>query len=173
VQLYIGQAAYKIASWSDINEMPKQLQYNLTIHEVLGSIFFSMKDLLANPDNIRNRLSSDIYRQSALIPTMSWLTGKAPQSVTLQSTQQAGSTIVLHWQDVAGNNTAYYAIYRVESAQQCQMVLLDTMRKAGNGAQEFRDSTTIKGKTYTYYVTALDRLHHESKASAGMAITIH
>jgi uncharacterized lipoprotein YddW (UPF0748 family) len=173
VQLYIGQAAYKITSWSDSDEMPKQLQYNLTIHEVQGSIFFSLKDLLANPHNIRDRLSNDIYKQPALIPTMSWLAGKAPQSVTHLSTQQAGSTIVLHWQDTANNNAAYYAVYRVESTQQCQTMLLDTTRKVGNSsAQEFRDTTAVKGKTYTYYVTALDRLHHESKVSAGIKITV-
>jgi uncharacterized lipoprotein YddW (UPF0748 family) len=173
VQLYIGQAAYKIATWSDINEMPKQLQYNLTIREVQGSIFFSLKDLLANPRGIRDRLSNDIYKQPALMPTMPWLAGKAPQSVTRLSSQQAGSAIVLRWQDTPGNNTTYYAIYRAEGTQQCQTMLLDTMRKAGNSMQEFRDTTAIKGKTYTYCVTALDRLHHESKASVKTTVTVH
>jgi fibronectin type 3 domain-containing protein len=104
---------------------------------------------------------------------MSWLTGKAPQSVTHLRSQQAGSAIVLHWQDTANNNAAYYAVYRVESTQQCQTILLDTTRKVGNNStQEFRDTTAVKGKTYTYYVTALDRLHHESKVSGGIKTTV-
>jgi uncharacterized lipoprotein YddW (UPF0748 family) len=180
VQLYIGQAAYKITSWKDANELPKQLQFNLNMHEVHGSIFFSIKELMANPDGIRDRLSNDIYKLPALIPTMPWLAGKVPHEVEHLSGQQAGSGIVLNWQDSANTNAAYYAIYRFESkaaTQQCQGWgdghLLDTARKMGNGAEQtFTDSTALKGKTYVYYVTALDRLHNESQANEGVTITV-
>lgn len=179
VQLYIGHAAYKITSWSDTNELPKQLQFNLNIHEVQGSIFFSLKDLLANPLGIRDRLSSDIYKLPALVPTMPWLPGKVPHKIEHVSTQQTGSSIILHWQDNASSNAVYYAIYRFErndSSQQCHPWgaehLLDTVRKVGNSKQTFTDSTATKGKTYIYYVTALDRLHNESQASAGLRVTV-
>jgi fibronectin type 3 domain-containing protein len=87
---------------------------------------------------------------------------------------------VLNWQDSANTNAAYYAIYRFESkaaTQQCQGWgdghLLDTARKMGNGAEQtFTDSTALKGKTYVYYVTALDRLHNESQANEGVTITV-
>jgi len=177
VQLYIGQAAYKITSWQDPNELPRQLQLNLSLHEIQGSIFFSIKELMANAGNIRDRLSNDIYKRPVLVPTISWLGGKAPQAVQLTDAQQKGSGVVLNWRDVTKSNAAYYAIYRFEGNtvnQQCQAEhLLTTTRKIGNGEEQtFTDSTTVKGKTYVYYITALDRLHNESRASQELKVTI-
>jgi uncharacterized lipoprotein YddW (UPF0748 family) len=176
VQLYIGQAAYKITSWRDPNELPRQLQLNLNVHEVQGSIFFSIKELMANTGDIRDQRSNDIYKQPVLEPTMPWLGGKAPQEVQLTSARQTGTGVVLNWRDVAKSNTAYYAIYRFEgntANQQCQAeYLLATTRKIGNGEEQtFTDSTAVKGKTYVYYVTALDRLHNESRASQRLKVT--
>lgn len=107
---------------------------------------------------------------------MPWLGGKAPHAVQLTSAQQTGTGIVLNWRDVAKSNAAYYAIYRFEGNtedQQCQAkYLLTTMRTISNGAEQtFTDSTIVKGKTYVYYVTALDRLHNEGRASQEMRVT--
>jgi uncharacterized lipoprotein YddW (UPF0748 family) len=62
VHLYIGQAVYKVNSWSDPQELPKQLRYNQRFQEISGSIFFSWKDLQANPRNFTDILVRDIYR---------------------------------------------------------------------------------------------------------------
>jgi uncharacterized lipoprotein YddW (UPF0748 family) len=66
VHLYIGQAVYKIGSapgpWSNPDEMPNQLQFNRQFKAVRGSIFFSMKDLLANRLGFTDRLINDIYQ---------------------------------------------------------------------------------------------------------------
>ncbi len=65
VHLYIGQAIYKIGSapgpWSNPDEMPNQLQFNRQFKAVRGSIFFSMKDLLANRLGFTDRLINEIY----------------------------------------------------------------------------------------------------------------
>lgn len=53
VKLYIGHAPYKIGTpeigWNTAQEIIDQLDYNRTIPEVNGSIFFSAKDLRKNP----------------------------------------------------------------------------------------------------------------------------
>ncbi|GER88229.1 hypothetical protein KDW_23910 [Dictyobacter vulcani] len=53
VQLYIGQAAYKVGTqpgpWSDPHQIQQQLQMNRHYPLVRGSIFFSLKDLRRHP----------------------------------------------------------------------------------------------------------------------------
>lgn len=181
VHLYIGQAAYKIAAWTDPEEMPKQLAYNLRTSAISGSIFFSLKDLLANPRGIKDRLISDIYKQKALVPAMPWLTYKAhktPHEIASLNAQQTARGVALSWQDVSSDTTAYYALYRLEdSTNTCNLsdprFLLATVRRDTRNAQQtFVDTTAHRGKTYTYYITALDRLHNESKPSKGQTITL-
>jgi fibronectin type 3 domain-containing protein len=43
--------------------------------------------------------------------------------------------------------------------------LVATVRGTRDLVNSWTDSTTQPGTTYTYYVTALDRLHHESYPS--------
>ena len=59
--LYIGQAAYKVGSWSNPNELINQINYNRKYPEVKGSIFFSYKSLKENPKNIINNLLNGPY----------------------------------------------------------------------------------------------------------------
>jgi uncharacterized lipoprotein YddW (UPF0748 family) len=69
VHLYIGQAVYKIGSasgpWSNPDELPKQLHFNRHFQAVRGSLFFSMKDLLANRLGFTDRLINEIYKCAA------------------------------------------------------------------------------------------------------------
>lgn len=69
VRLYIGQAVYRIGvdpgPWSNPEEMPNQLKLNRQFKAVGGSIFFSMKDLLANRLGFTDRLIKDIYKCGA------------------------------------------------------------------------------------------------------------
>lgn len=49
--LYIGQAAYKIREWKNPDELVNQINYNRDFSNVKGSIFFSYKSLLDNPNS--------------------------------------------------------------------------------------------------------------------------
>lgn len=53
VKLYIGHAPYKLGTpeigWNSADEIIRQLEYNRSIPEISGSIFFSAKDLRKNP----------------------------------------------------------------------------------------------------------------------------
>ena len=59
--LYIGQAAYRVGSWSNPNELVNQINYNRNYPEVKGSVFFSYKSLKENPKNIINNLLNGPY----------------------------------------------------------------------------------------------------------------
>jgi uncharacterized lipoprotein YddW (UPF0748 family) len=68
VKVYIGQAAYKIKEWTNPEEMPNQLTLNRQYDAVYGSIFFSVKSVLANPRGFLDRLRNDFYKDPALPP---------------------------------------------------------------------------------------------------------
>ncbi|HEU5384168.1 MAG TPA: family 10 glycosylhydrolase [Ktedonobacteraceae bacterium] len=192
VQLFIGQAVYKIGSsgaWLDPDQMPQQLALNLKYPEVKGSIFFSMKELFTNPLGFTDKLSNNIYKDPALIPIMPALGGGAPQKVVLEPAQQATQGVALNWFDNQDQAATYYAVYRCDhSSNACDSAnalhLLGTVRhvdsatsagKHSNGdgvLQTFVDTTAQANQTYTYYITALDRLHHESQPSDGQMITL-
>ena len=71
------------------------------------------------------------------------------------------------------NDSAYYAIYRVNGKSEVNIEnpknLLTTVRKTKPG-EIYVDKTAIPGETYTYVVTAVDRLHNESVASSKSTI---
>ncbi len=187
VHLYIGQAAYKIGSggpWSDAEEMPRHLRFDLGFAAVKGEIFFRVRSVLADPLGFARRLRTAIYRHPALIPVMSWLGGSPPATPrALQAQLQPQGTsrwsVTLRWQDGPTGQvaTTYYAIYRLDgvaSPDPCALktptALLATQRGLGADWQVFVDQLAPPETLYTYYVTALDRLHHESPPSTALVV---
>ncbi|WP_420828163.1 glycoside hydrolase family 10 protein [Cytobacillus citreus] len=174
VHLYIGQAAYKInndssSAWKKAEEYPKQILLNRQYDTFMGSMHFSLKDLNRNPLGIKDRLSNDLYRQPALIPTMPWLDNIKPQSPSIKSANRTEDGIEVIIEDHTLNqDSTYYAIYRFTGDIQGNIEdsenLVKTVRKTGN-EQVFIDQTAKAEETYTYVVTALDRLHNESEVS--------
>ncbi|MHA6486328.1 glycoside hydrolase family 10 protein [Bacillus cabrialesii] len=171
VHLYIGQAAYKINNnfdppWSDPEEYVRQITLNRQLELVKGSMHFSLKDLNKNPLGIKDRLITELYSKSALVPQMPWLDSAAPKKPKLTKVTKDKNGNLLLIQDHPSNQktkeTTYYAIYRAEG--ESTKTLLGTVRKT-NGQQTFLDETADPNKKYTYYVTSADRLHNESKAS--------
>lgn len=169
---YVGQAAYKIGvnsvpEWHDPEEYPRQIAYLRERENVHGSIHFSLKDLRANRLGSRDRLIQDEYAQPALIPVMPWLGGEAPPAPQKIMTERAdhGISITIHDES---ENAFYYAVYRFEGSKAGSVddeeSLLGTVRKTGSKTT-FIDEGAESGQTYTYVVSAFDRLHHESSRS--------
>ncbi|PEE41468.1 glycoside hydrolase family 10 protein [Bacillus pseudomycoides] len=178
IHLYIGQAAYKInnnsvPAWSNPEEYPRQIALNHQFLQIKGSIHFSLKDINSNPLGIKDRLQKDIYKHPALIPPMLWLDHDPPKHPTLKGAIVRDEGIVLGIIDDRNNDSAYYAIYRVNGKNEVDIQnpenLLTTVRKTKPG-EIYVDKTAVSGKTYTYVVTALDRLHNESIPSSKTTI---
>lgn len=174
VHLYSGQAVYKIgttAEWSNPEEMPNQVKYNRSFEEVRGSMYFSSKWFAENALGFTDRLKTDLYRYPALVPAMPWLDTEAPSAPRKLKANKAHG-VNLSWEP-AGDET-YYAIYRFDGGNAGSIDdpanLLGTFRRTGNGTQHFSDDTVIKHQTYTYVVTAIDRLHNESAATAVLTV---
>ena len=63
-KLYIGHAAYKVgdssqnAAWQQPDELLKQIQYNRSLGNVKGSIFYGYSNIAKNTLGIRDSLRS-------------------------------------------------------------------------------------------------------------------
>ncbi len=182
VQLFVGQATYKVGTstqdpaWSDPQEMTKHLTFNRAYPEVRGDVYFSAKDVNANRLGHMDILAADHYSRPALVPVMSHLGGRAPARPLLVEAKRTADGMRLGWVDPspADRRATSYAVYRFDEGDpidRCSLVdashLLDTVRAAnGHGTlQRFTDGAAEAGHVYTYVVTGLDRLSHESEPS--------
>jgi len=176
--LYIGHAIYRVPTWDDPMEMVNQIKFNRSFAEdVHGSMFFSAKDVIANHLGMQDAMINDLYRYPALPPVMPWLNGAAPEAPKLSTAKLSKEGAAeLRFTDPEGSqDTTYYAIYRLEGTIAPDMndpaQLIGTHRKqTGTSEQIYIDSSIHEGQTYTYAITALDRLHNESPVSNAMTL---
>ncbi|MEQ7005823.1 family 10 glycosylhydrolase [Actinopolymorpha sp. B17G11] len=181
VQLFVGQATYKAGTstqdpaWSDPREMTRHLTFNRDHPQVAGDIYFSAKDVIADRLDNMSILVADHYARPALVPEMRQLGGRAPDQPSLVSAEHTDEGARLSWKDTssAHRRATSYAVYRFDGDESdpCGFDdagnLLTTVRAGSGTKQGFVDTTADPGRTYTYAVTGLDRLHHESKPSEG------
>ncbi|MFK3903694.1 family 10 glycosylhydrolase [Bacillus sp. JNUCC-24] len=168
VHLYIGQAAYKInqnsdPAWSDPEEYFRQIELNRQSQLVQGSMHFSLKDLNRNPLNVKDRLREESYSKPALIPEMPWLHQKAPKKPIIQSVKKTSDGTALQIKNDPHSTVSYYAVYRLTNKGTYE--LLQTVRKEKGAITTIKDLPVNQKKMDTYKITALNRLHHESKPS--------
>lgn len=177
VHLYIGLALYKINDSTDkyftsengVPEFRRQLKFNTSKPEIKGDIMFrtlNLKDSGKQP--VVNTMKNDLRSYKALVPVMSWKGGTTPEKPSKGKVEIASNALKLTWED-NDNNTAYYAVYRYNIGETADTALdtsanklIATVRKAGNGVQEFVDKGSYDKDKVFYVVTSLDRLHNES-----------
>jgi len=173
VHLYVGHGAYRIGSddpnWLDPDQMPNQVNFNRNFSNVKGSVFFSTESIRSNLLGFKDKLQNSLYKYPALVPEMPWLTHNllsAPQN--LQS-KVGGSGVKLSWTE-SQQDTDYYVIYRSEGSTAPDITnpanILKKVNRAAGELQLFEDKTVGLSKTYTYTITAVDRLHNESSPSS-------
>jgi uncharacterized lipoprotein YddW (UPF0748 family) len=158
VDLYIGQALYRVGSkddkaWRQPGELSAHLTLDRKYEQVRGDVFFSAKSLLSNPLRAIDKVAADHYGRPALLPLIEDLGGRAPAKPA--GVKAKGSA--LSWTPSPGARS--YAVYQLpKSGDDCH-------------ATDARDLVAVvTGPAFTakapgtYLVTALDRLTHESKA---------
>lgn len=172
-QLTIGQAAYRVgedSTWKNPAELSRHLSLNTRFPQVRGDVFFSAADVLGDKRGFARRLRADHYGRPAIPPAVQGRGGAAPPPIrSLRVTSDAKGARV-EWQPSKGATA--YAVYRVDGkGPSCAPVdpakLLASVRGGG-----IVDPSAKQGATYTYYVTALDRLHFESAPGRGATVTV-
>lgn len=172
--LYIGQAAYKAGNegaWEDPNELSSHLDFNQDHPGVHGDVFYSATSLRTNAQEAMGILVEDHYSSPALVPVKEDLGGTVPAPPKV-SAQDSGDGTVLDITPGPGEAPAYYAVYAFDGQPDPEQArcgiedpraMLGTVRAGDDGSAAF---TALADTDTTYYVTALHRLHHESRASA-------
>ena len=178
VHLYIGQALYKVNSDSDqyfqnqnaVEEFVRQHKFNVVKPEVKGSIMFRFRNFNdSNKQQVVNVMRQDLWGTKALVPVMDWKGGQAPRTPVQGRVENLSNQTKLTWVD-NDVNTAYYAIYRMNkgnsldiNSDRSALQLIGTVRKSDKTVQEFIINGSHDLEKIDFAVTALDRLHNESK----------
>jgi uncharacterized lipoprotein YddW (UPF0748 family) len=172
VQLFVGQAAYRAGSsgqdpaWQDPAELTNHLSYNRQHPQVQGDVYFSANDVRANRIGSVARLVADHYAKPALVPAYG--TGTPPAAPAITSAARDPNGVTLTW----SSSGTEYAVYRVDGSptfDPCWFADATNLIKTTRSTS-YTDTTAASGNTYTYYVSALDRLHHEGAPSTGTVV---
>jgi len=159
-------------TWRNARELPRQIRLNRSYDgEALGSVFFSAKSLLTNPLHTTDSLRQSLFRYPALVPTMPWLDAVPPLPVANLTLRRLSHYVTLNWQSgppaVDGDIATYYVLYRFEAHERAlpndPRRILALPRPAPGFPATFVDTSAVPGQAYAYYVTAVDRLHNESR----------
>jgi uncharacterized lipoprotein YddW (UPF0748 family) len=182
--LYVGQAPYRMAEKSSVAfhnpaELPNQIRYLRDNPRVQGSVFFSSTSLTKNLRGFTDSLKQNFYRYPALPPPMLWLDSVAPNIPRAFSvTKIAARTVQLKWEaplPARDKEPVYgYVIYRFEGNEKINLDdPKNILRINYNTGNVFNDTTVQPGKTYTYVVSAIDRLKNEGDRTPSIAVMIN
>lgn len=184
--LYIGQAAYRVntmttgepTAWQNGSQLPTQIRANRLQSAVQGSVFYNTTSLNKNPLGIRDSLRTNLYRYPALIPNMAWKDNTpppAPQGLTATVTSNG---VQLRWNRPSTGTSElekirYYVVYRFANEELTNTSAAQNIRYISpNDTTAYLDAVSNPALKYTYVITAVDRLHSESVASAPASVVL-
>lgn len=161
VQLYVGHAAYKVRNnadetWSDLNELPRQVAFNQDLGKVEGSVYFSTKSILDNPFGLVNILQRT-YPDLALLPPRRQPAAPPPVALKAKkrkSKEESGVLLVWEVDKATPDNQLphYYAIYRDRE--------LIHRTPYGQNCRQYHYKDRGADKKSDYAVVPMDRYHH-------------
>jgi hypothetical protein len=163
--VYFGMASYHLGDVWTNKEMKKQVEISRSMSQGQGLIFYSSTSLTKNTKGFRDTLRAHYFVHPALVPTTPWLDSIAPHAPT----QVFLANKKLKWQ--AGEESddkdpvAYYVVYRIPKQDKKYLEDPSNIIYKGKATEVFLEQDDLK-PGYGFTVTALDRLHNESRPSA-------
>lgn len=133
---------------------------------VKGTVLWYAKAAVDDTGNYGTTLRRDYWRYPALQPQMPFIDKKAPKSPRKVKPVWTSDGYILFWTAPKGNNwddvATCYVVYCFEKGEQINID--DPSKILAVTSQTFFKLPYKNGRQkYTYVVTALDRLHNESK----------
>lgn len=116
VQLYIGQADYRIGSqgaWADPAELERQIALN-NDNGVNGTVHFTASNLKDDKLGAVSRYTATHHSSPAMVPVMRQLPRSVPSAPIEVTATKQGDSVTLTWQAGGGASPARYAVYRAE-----------------------------------------------------------
>ena len=170
--LFIGQDVLRTVKNADLHQpnmhqLPAKMKLQRTLPGVEGSCQWYAAAVVDNPGNYRTMLEREYHRYPALQPAMPFMDDKAPAKVKKLKPVWTEDGYILFWTAPKAKNVmdeaTLYVVYRFDKGEKVD--LEDPSKIVTMTRHTFYPLPYEDGKTrYTYVVTALDRLHNESKA---------
>lgn len=175
--LYPGHAYYKISSWYNPSEMPRQIRLDRTNSKVQGSVFFRARNFAENPLGVTDTLRNDLYRYKAISPVMNWKDNVPPNPIqNLRFERLANGQAGLTWdlpKVASDGDSAYrYVVYRFDKSN-ITPTDLDSSKNILNveGSRQSIPGPPSGSGPYYFVVTALDRNFNESTMSEALTVS--
>lgn len=169
--LYIGQSIERTMNATDASgksELQRKMELSRSLPNVTGNCFWYGAQLCDNYQGVATELTENYHRRPALIPAYTFIDEKAPKKVRRLRATWTADGYVLSWKPRstrdAMQESVYYCVYCFEKGEPIDLentdcLLLTTRATAVILPYEKGD------RSCTYVVTAVDRMHNESKAN--------
>ena len=169
--LYIGLFASglgvnRAAAWQRPNELTRQLRMNKDYPAVDGSVFYSAKPFLRNPQGLVDSLQNNFYKYPAICPINRNIAGEPSAQPQNLRVLKDDKEIYLLWdsiEDDGGCEAAYYVVYAFKGKKVGDMN--NPVNIITRTTETCLDLTKLGQKFnghYTFVVTAINRYKHES-----------
>ena len=170
--LFIGQSVMNTIQHADpanpsINQLPRKMALQRAYQTIGGSCQWYAAAVVENAGNYRDALVQEYHKYPALVPVFDFIDNKAPGKVRKVKKVWTSDGYMLFWTapkaETEMDKAVQYVVYRFDGKEKVNIddpshivaITRDTYYKL-----PYEDGK----KKYRYAVTALDRLHNESKS---------
>jgi len=170
--LFIGQSVSNTIQHADpknpsINQLPRKMALQRAYQTIGGSCQWYASAVVENQGRYRDALVSEYHKYPALIPVFDFMDNKAPGKVRKMKKVWTEDGYVLFWTapkaETEMDKAVRYVVYRFSGKEKVN--LDDPSHIVAITSNPFYRLPYETGKTkHRYVVTALDRLHNESKS---------
>lgn len=170
--LFIGQSVTKTVETPDtqnpnINQLPRKIALQRSYQTIQGSCQWPGSAVVGNVGKYRDALVTEYHKYPALPPTFDFMDDKAPDKVSKLKPVWTADGYILFWTAPKAktemDKAARYVVYRFAGKEKIN--LEDASHIVAITSECFYKLPYNDGKSkYTYVVTALDRLHNESRS---------
>ena len=169
--LYIGEDVERTVKFKDPNNPSQhQLAAKHSLHQQMknvdGTVLWYAKAVVDNPGNYGTMLRTRYWKNPVLQPRMAFIDKTSPKSPKSLKAIWTSDGYVLFWSAPKGktwkNSAVKYAVYRFAKGEKVNIE--DASKMVAITSNTFYKLPYEDGKQkYTFVVTALNRIHNESK----------
>ena len=170
--LFIGQSVMNTVQNADpknpsINQLPRKMALQRGYQTIGGSCQWPASAVVENAGKYRDALIAEYHKYPALPPVFDFMDNEAPAKVRKMKPVWTEDGYILFWTapkyKEEMNRAVQYVVYRFNDKEKVNID--DPSHIAAITRDNFYKLPYEDGKTkYRYVVTALDRLHNESKS---------
>lgn len=170
--LFIGQSVMNTVQNADpknpsINQLPRKMALQRAYQTIGGSCQWPASAVVENAGKYRDALIAEYHKYPALPPVFDFMDNEAPAKVRKMKPVWTEDGYILFWTapkyKEEMNRAVQYVVYRFNDKEKVNID--DPSHIVAITRDNFYKLPYENGKTkYRYVVTALDRLHNESKS---------